>query len=148
MANRGRSPAARFQFEIRMMDGSSRREPALTFSPEENERTDVRCHEIYENIATRHFDFVGVEVTRLISYSGCRFSVRDSSRRLLRHGEGESFAVPLKIRALGFRPCLCVMAKRLRDVCTCRKANRSGALDAASSSAPALNGGKTGRHLA
>jgi hypothetical protein len=36
--------------------------------------------------------------------------------------------------ALIFRPCLCVMAKRLRDVCTCRKANRSGALDAASSS--------------
>jgi len=32
--------------------------------------------------------------------------------------------------ALIFRPCLCVMAKRLRDVCTCRKANRSGAPDA------------------
>jgi len=28
------------------------------------------------------------------------------------------------------------MAKRLRDVCTCRKANRSGVLDAASSSDP------------
>jgi hypothetical protein len=25
--------------------------------------------------------------------------------------------------ALIFRPCLCVMAKRQRDVCTCRKAN-------------------------
>jgi len=33
-------------------------------------------------------------------------------------------------------PTACrVMAKRLRDVCTCRKANRSGAPDAASSSA-------------
>src|ERR1017187_9678000 len=30
MANRGRSPAARFQFGIRMMDGSSRRESAQT----------------------------------------------------------------------------------------------------------------------
>ena len=84
------------------MDGSSRRESALTFSPEENERTHVLCYEIYGNIATRHFDFVGVEVTRLISNSGCRFSVRDSSRRLLRHGEGETFAVPLKIPATGF----------------------------------------------
>jgi len=33
-------------------------------------------------------------------------------------------------------PTACrVMAKRLRDVCTCRKANRSGKPDAASSSA-------------
>jgi hypothetical protein len=37
--------------------------------------------------------------------------------------------------ALLFRPCLCVMAKRLRDVCTSRKATRSGAPAAASSSA-------------
>ena len=34
--------------------------------------------------------------------TGFWISVRDSSRRLLRHGEGESFAVPLKIRATGF----------------------------------------------
>jgi len=51
----------------------------------------------------------------------------------------KSFAALLKIHApelaLIFRPCICVMAKRLRDVCTYRKANRSGTPDAASSSA-------------
>jgi hypothetical protein len=33
---------------------------------------------------------------------GCSFQVRASSRRLIRHGAGESSAVPLKIRAPGF----------------------------------------------
>ena len=39
-------------------------------------------------------------MTRLISNSGFRISVRDSSRRLLRHGAGEPSAVPLEIRAI------------------------------------------------
>jgi len=58
------------------------------------------------------------------------------------NGQIRSSAVPLKIRTLGwawiFRPCLCVMAKRLRDVCGLPESECSGAPDAASSSAPAL----------
>src|ERR1035437_3547177 len=53
--------------------------------------------------ATSGVNVVGDEVTRLFSNPGCRFLVRDSSRRLLRHGEGESSAVPLIIRATGLR---------------------------------------------
>jgi hypothetical protein len=50
-----------------------------------------------------------------------------------------SSAYHLKICASGlaliFRPCLCVMAKRLRDVCALPESECSGALDAAASSA-------------
>jgi hypothetical protein len=42
----------------------------------------------------------------------------------------------LTMIGIDISPTACrVMARRLRDVCTCRKANRSGAPDAASSSA-------------
>ena len=66
----------------------------------------------------------------------------DARQKYMSHFQLRSSIVRRRIEnprqwiGIDISPTACrVMAKRLRDVCTCRKANRSGAPDAASSSA-------------
>jgi len=83
---------------------------------------------------TLHSEIRGSQFSRL--FSGIQFGLGDFGvRRQSGSGDGAFGRMRNKLDANDFRACLCVMAKRLRDVCALPESECSGAPDAASSSA-------------